>query len=94
MAGAPGREPLEQPPLGEEVLLHAAVVVEVVAREVGEQRRPRTASRSARLSASACDDTSIAHAWQRASTISRSIRWMSGASGVVLDDSRSTRPMR
>ena len=49
---------------------------------------------STRLSARACDDTSIAHAPQPASSISRSICCTSGASGVVRAASRTSPPMR
>ena len=48
---------------------------------------------STRRSDSACDDTSIAHAPQPRSTISRSSACTSGASGVVCVASRSSSPI-
>ena len=47
---------------------------------------------SARRSASACEETSIAHARSPASSISRKSRWRSMASGVVRTTSRSLPP--
>ncbi len=44
--------------------------------------------KSTRCWASACDDTSITHAWHCRSTSSRSICWRSEASGVVRGASR------
>ena len=44
-AGRVGGKHLEEPALGREVRLHVLVEVEVVARQVGEDRRPRTACR-------------------------------------------------
>ena len=66
-----GRQHLEQPTLRREVVVHAPVEVEMVARQVGEDRRPRTGCRRRVYSASAWDETSITHAPHPASTISR-----------------------
>ena len=53
-------EMLEQPRLRGEIRLHRAVVVEMIAREIGEGRRRRTNTPSTRRWSSECDDTSIA----------------------------------
>ena len=62
-AGASSRQHLEQPTLGREVVVHARVEVEMVARQVREDAggEPDAVNPS---SASAWDDTSMTHAPQ------------------------------
>ena len=54
-----GSELEKQLGLGRAVRLHVAVKIEVVLRQVGERRRPKSEPPSTRSCASACDETSI-----------------------------------
>ena len=85
--------PVEERRLGREVGLEVAVEVEVVLREVREADR-RELRATSRRCAIAIEDASITQASSPASSMKRSARCRSGASGVVRPAAWRRPPMR